>query len=234
MGWRQTRRERVRTSADLVLRGFHRFGDVVSDEFPLRLKNVFINRNRGTHRKTCAPCAPGHPTRMTHKAHCHSGLAALLFCLGSRIPFTKLTKLCPFSAVGTSPNTTGCERPELFYGRNKMQDEYIKLNNLMMKALDELAAINARLDNLDIKKTTKKKSNPIFDLVASRFDWSSSEATWSWITLSEVVSAIGIARQNKNDKDLASCAICEMNRGQRKRSKSARFYLVPPVIGSRD
>jgi predicted P-loop ATPase len=72
--------------------------------------------------------------------------------------------------------------------------------------------------------------DPIEDLITNGLDWNSPEHYWNWRTATDVLMKLGRQHPTKSDTTKAATIIRRMNRGQTKRTGTARLLYVPDTL----
>ena len=89
--------------------------------------------------------------------------------------------------------------------------------------VDELNDLNAHNEDFTA-------AEPIDELIQQLYDWGSPDATWRYITATDVVKECGYERPTKHDSNSAAAAIRKLNGNRGKRTGTAKLLLVPPVL----
>lgn len=86
---------------------------------------------------------------------------------------------------------------------------------------DEMEALNDHNEDFTA-------SDPIEDVVISKFDWNAAPSLWTWKTATEALQICGYDRPTKAELNTAASMIRKLNGNLSKRTNSSKLLFLPP------
>lgn len=111
-----------------------------------------------------------------------------------------------------------------------MQQMWAQVYEQLYKAGESWYLTVDELNDLNAHNEDFTASEPIDELVQQMYDWSASDATWRYVTATDVVKECGYERPTKHDANSAAAAIRKLNGNRGKRTGAAKLLLVPPLL----
>lgn len=87
---------------------------------------------------------------------------------------------------------------------------------------DEMALLNTHNSGFEVL-------DPIRERAQTRFAWDYSEATWRWMTATDIMAELGFDKPSRTDVTQCGQLMRELNGRKAKRSNGKNLLLVPPL-----
>ena len=124
--------------------------------------------------------------------------------------------------------TIECDSINFQHGLD-MQQIWAEVNNMYEKG-EPYYLSKDEVNNLNNDNEIFSKSDPIEELIASKFKWDSEPTSWKWIAASEALRCAGVMHPTPGETSKASMFIQKKSGYHKKRFADGNRVLVPEVL----